>query len=100
MEAWAKDEHRIGLHPVNRMVWVLLGEQLIASVNWKCGSWALQPTTGQTYWWIVPCLNFEVFSRLLEDFAQHFGVDEQKRVILLPDLEVGDKGASPLPPYA
>lgn len=89
VEAWAEDEHRIGLHPVNRMVWVPLGEQPIAVVNWKY-QWLwlvgfVQPTTGDTYWWIVPCLNCEVFSRLLEDFAQHFGVGEHKRVILVVD---------------
>jgi transposase len=71
------------------MVWVPLGEQPIASVNWKY-QWLwlvgfVQPTTGDTYWWIVPCLNSQVFSRLLEDFAQHFGVGNQKRVILAVD---------------
>ncbi len=25
VEAWAEDEHRIGLHPVNRMIWVRCG---------------------------------------------------------------------------
>ena len=74
-------EHGIGLHPVNRLVWVPLGEQPIASVNWKY-QWLwlvgfVHPTTGETYWWIVPCLNHEVFSRLLEDFAQHFKLGEQ-----------------------
>ena len=81
VEVWAEDEHRIGLHPVNRLVWVPLGEQPIASVNWKY-QWLwlvgfVHPTTGETYWWIVPCLNHEVFSRLLEDFAQHFKLGEQ-----------------------
>lgn len=89
VEVWAEDEHRIGLHPVNRLVWVPLGEQPIASVNWKY-QWLwlvgfVHPTTGNTYWWILPFLNHEVFSRVLEDFAQHFELGEQKRVILAVD---------------
>lgn len=86
---WAEDEHRIGLHPVNRMVWVPMGETPIAKVNWKY-QWLwlvgfVQPTTGATYWWIVPCLTAEVFSRLLEDFAQHFELGDQKHVLLVVD---------------
>jgi hypothetical protein len=89
VEAWAEDEHRLGLHPVNQMVWIPVGEQPTALVNWKY-QWLwlvafVQPTTGETYWWIVPCLNSEVFSHLLEDFAQHFGVGKHKRVILVVD---------------
>ena len=86
---WAEDEHRLGLHPLNRMIWVPRGEQPIASVNWKY-QWLwlvgfVHPTSGDTYWWIVPLLNSEVFSRVLADFAQHFGVSKHKRVILVVD---------------
>lgn len=89
VEVWAEDEHRMGLHPVNRMVWVPMGEQPIAAVNWKY-EWLwlvgfVQPTTGETYWWIVPCLTAEVFSRLLADFAQHFEFGLHKRVVLVVD---------------
>ena len=34
---WAEDKHRIGLYPVNRMVWVPLGETPIDPVNLKTG---------------------------------------------------------------
>ena len=89
VEAWAADEHRLGLHPLNRMIWVPVGEQPTAVVNWKY-EWLwlmgfVQPTTGETYWWIVPLLNAEVFSRLLADFAQHFEVGPRKQVILVID---------------
>ncbi|NJK37733.1 MAG: IS630 family transposase, partial [Oscillatoriales cyanobacterium RM2_1_1] len=71
------------------MVWVPMGEQPVASVNWKY-QWLwlagfVQPSTGQTYWWIVPCLNSEVFSRLLKKFAQHFELGPDKRVVLVLD---------------
>ena len=31
LRVWAEDEHRLGLHPVNRMVWVPAGENPIAA---------------------------------------------------------------------
>jgi transposase len=89
VEVWAKDEHRIGLHPVNRMVWVPRGEVPVAKVNWRFKwSWLVgfvHPQSGQTYWWTVPRLNSKVFSLLLEDFAEYFGLGQNKRVILTID---------------
>jgi len=89
VEVWAEAEHRLGLHPVNRMVWVPRGEQPIAAVNWRY-EWLwlvafVHPHSGETYWWIVPLLNTEVFSRLLADFAEHFGLGEHKQVVLAVD---------------
>jgi len=89
VELWAEDEHRIGLHPVNRMVWVPVGEQAIAQVNWRF-EWLwlvgfVHPCSGETYWWILPLLNWRVFTRLLADFARHFDLGKRKRVILVVD---------------
>ena len=42
----------------------------------------VQPQTGETYWWLLPYVNTELFNRVLQDFAQHFGVGKTKRVIL------------------
>jgi transposase len=89
LEVWAEDEHRIGLHPVNRMVWVPLGETPIATVDFKYEwLWLLgfvEPATGETYWWIVPLLNWKVFEKVLADFAQAFGVGASKRILLVLD---------------
>ena len=57
VEVWSEDEHRIGLHPLKRRIWVEQGEQPTAKVNWK-REWLwlyafVQPQTGQTYWWIL-----------------------------------------------
>lgn len=57
----------------------------------------VHPTTGNTYWWIVPFLNSKVFSQVLADFAEHFGVGKHKRVILALDQAAfhrARKGAS------
>jgi transposase len=86
---WAEDEHRIGLHPVNRMVWVPLGETPIAPVNlkyewlWLMGF--VEPSSGETYWWIVPRLNGSIFERVLADFAQAFEVSATHRLLLVLD---------------
>ncbi|MBC6419892.1 MAG: IS630 family transposase [Prochloron sp. SP5CPC1] len=86
VEVWAEDEHRVGLQPVNRYIWVPQGEQPIAKVNlkyhWMWLTGFVEPTTGQTYWWIVPRLNWHIFERMLLDEAQYFGLGSEKRVIL------------------
>jgi transposase len=86
VEIWAEDEHRIGLQPVTRRVWVEAGEVPTAKVNWK-REWLwlyafVQPQTGETYWWLLPYVNTELFEQVLEDFAEHFGVGKEKQVIV------------------
>ncbi|NEQ15515.1 MAG: IS630 family transposase [Moorea sp. SIO3E2] len=86
VEIWCQDEHRIGLQPVMRRVWVELGETAIARVNWK-REWLwlyafVQPHSGETYWWLLPYVNTELFNRVLKDFAEHFKLGKDKRVIL------------------
>lgn len=86
---WAEDEHRIGMHPVNRRVWALRGTTPITSVNWKFQwSWLagfVEPTSGETYWWIVPRVNWQIFERMLADFAKHFELGANKRVLMVID---------------
>jgi len=114
VEVWCEDEHRIGLQPLSRRLWVEQGEQPLALVNWK-REWLwlyafVQPQTGETYWWILPYVNTQLFGRVLKDFAQHFGVGKNKRIILPLDqagwhisqqLEVPEGiHLLPLPPYS
>ncbi len=99
---------------MNRQIWVEEGSQHEAIVNWK-REWLwlyafVQPQTGETYWWILPYVNTKLFSRVLKDFAQHFGVGKNKRIILPLDqagwhlsdqLEVPEGiHLVPLPPYS
>ncbi len=83
------DEHRLGLKPVQRRVWEQQAEQPIAAVKWRF-QWLwlygfVHPESGETYWWILPLVNIDLFNRVLADFAQHFGVDKNKRIILVLD---------------
>ncbi len=89
VEAWGMDEHRVGLKPVLRKVWVPQGEQPIANVNWRF-EWLwlygfVHPNSGQTYWWILPYVRIDLFNRVLADFANHFGVGQHKRIVLAID---------------
>jgi hypothetical protein len=83
-------------------------------VNWK-REWLwldgfVQPQSGETYWWILPKINTQLFARVLQDFANHFGVGKDKQIILPLDqagwhlsnkLQVPEGiHLFPLPPYS
>lgn len=114
VEVWCEDEHRVGLCPVTRRIWVEAGDLATASVNWK-REWLwlygfVRPQTGETYWWILPYVRTDLFSAVLKDFAEHFGVGQDKRIVLPLDqagwhmsdqLEVPDGiHLVPMPPYS
>lgn len=83
------DEHRLGLKPVLRRAWVDEYSQASAKINWRF-QWLwlygfVNPSTGGTYWWILPFVNCQLFTQVLEDFAQHFNIGNRKRVLLVID---------------
>lgn len=89
IQLWCEDEHRLGLKPVLRRVYVPEGERPIADVNWRF-KWLwlyafVHPKTGETYWWILPYVNTELFNQVLADFAQEFGLGANKRILLAVD---------------
>jgi hypothetical protein len=89
IQLWAEDEHRLGLKPVLRRVYVPEGETPIADVNWRF-KWLwlyafVHPQTGETYWWILPYVNTELFNQVLADFAQEFELGANKRILLAVD---------------
>ncbi len=91
VSVWSEDEHRIGLQPVMRLLWVVRGQQPVAQVNWKGeGLWLygfVSPQSGETKAWILPCVRTDIFSAVLFDFANHFEIGSKKRVILVIDLD-------------
>ena len=114
VEIWCEDEHHVGQHPVPRRVWVEAGYQPPSMVNWK-REWLwlyafVHPPSGETYWWILPYVNTDLFNQVLEDFAQEFGVGKDKRIVLPLD-QAGWHGSKnltvpegihlvPMPPYS
>jgi transposase len=86
VEIWCEDEHRIGLQPVMRRVYSEPGEAPVAQVNWN-REWLwlyafVCPQTGETYWWLLPYVNTDLFNRVLKDFAESYQLGKDKRVIL------------------
>lgn len=83
------DEHRVGLNPSVRRIWVPWWETPLAKVQWRY-EWVwvygfVHPASGETYWWLLPKVNIETFNRVLADFAQHFGLGPDKHIILSVD---------------
>jgi len=72
VEVWTMDEHRLA--PVLQDVGSE-GEQPIAQVAFSVAMavWFVHPQSGETYWWILPKVNINLFNRVLADFAKHFG---------------------------
>ena len=86
---WCEDEHRLGLKPILRRVYVPEGETPIANVNWRY-QWLwlyafVHPRTGETYWWILPYVNTQLFSKVLADFAHQFNLGANKHILLAVD---------------
>lgn len=83
------DEHRIGLTPILRRVWVRQGSRPQARVqprfHWLSVSCFVQPATGQREWLVLPSVNVPVFSLALAHLAHAVGVGATKRVLLVLD---------------
>lgn len=72
-EAWAMDEHRIGLKPILRRVWALRGQRPVIPVQpryeWLYVYGFIQPSTGRSFWLLLPTVSTAVFSIALAQFA-------------------------------
>lgn len=84
-----EDEHRLGLKPIMRRIYVPEGVSPQAQVNWHF-EWLwlyafVHPQTGESYYWILPYVNTQLFNQVLADFAQEFGLGKDKRVLLVID---------------
>ena len=111
---WSMDEHRIGLKPIHRRAWFPWWVVPTAKFKW-CFEWLwvygfVEPNKGETDWWLLPRVNHESFSKVLEAFARSNGVDREHPAILVldqarwhttPKLEIPE-GLSLkfLPPYS
>lgn len=45
----------------------------------------VHPKTGESYWWILPFVNTELFNQVLADFAREFGLGADKHILLVVD---------------
>ncbi len=83
------DEHRVGLKPVLRRVWAKRGQRPVVRVyhryEWMYVYCFVRPSTGESYWLLLPRVDSEVFSLSLDLFAREVGAGEGKQVILVLD---------------
>ena len=89
IELWSFDEHRLGLKPILRKVWSLIGKRPEAVVNhryeWMYVYGYVHPQSGQTEWHLLPRVNTDWFEASLAEFARAVGVGPHKRAVLLLD---------------
>jgi transposase len=85
VKVWAQDEHRLGLKPVQRRVWLLPDMERIAPVwpryEWCYVSGWVRPETGASYWLLVPRIGTDVYSQLLAEFAGAHGLGRDKHIV-------------------
>jgi transposase len=86
---WAEDEHRLGLLPVVRRVWAPRGQRPIAHVErhykWLYVYGFVRPSTGRSWWCLLPTVTTEVFAVALATFAHDEGIDADHRAVLVLD---------------
>lgn len=76
LTVWAMDEHRLGQRPT---AWVRRRYQ------WLYVYGFVRPTTGQSWWGLVPTVNAQAMRAALAACAADRGVDAQHRVALMLD---------------
>jgi hypothetical protein len=85
IELWATDQHRIGLKPILRRIWVRKGSRPWVTVQqrfqWLYVYSFVQPSSGQTEWYLLPSVTAEIFSIALSHFAQAAGAGPSKHVL-------------------
>jgi hypothetical protein len=86
---WAQDEHRLGLVPITRRVWAPRGQRPTAHVQrryeWLYVYGFVRPSTGQSWWCLLPTVNIDAFSVALAAFARDERIDATHRVVLVLD---------------
>ena len=89
VEVWGQDEHRIGLKPIIRRVWCKKGRRPIITVQhrytWMSLYGFVCPTSGQTFWLVLPTVSTAVWNVVLAEFAQAVGASANKRIVLVLD---------------
>src|SRR5690349_8766700 len=83
------DEHRLGLKPIIRRIWALRGQRPIIPVQpryqWLYLYSFVQPTTGRSFWLVMPTVSIAAFSLALRHFADFVGTGQTLKVDLVVD---------------
>jgi hypothetical protein len=86
---WAEDEHQLGLLPVVRRVLAPRGQRPTAWVHrryeWLYIYAFVRPTTGQSWWCLLPTVSTAAFSLALTVFARDEGISPDHRAVVALD---------------
>ena len=86
---WATDEHRIGLKPIRRRAWAPIGQRPIALGHhrflWLYIVAFVQPTSGETVWYLFNGVSKPMFEAMLAAFARETGAGRERSIILVLD---------------
>jgi hypothetical protein len=89
VEGWTMDEHRIGLKPILRRLWAKRGQRPVVVVQpryqWLYVYAFVQPTTGRTFWLLMPCVSIDAFNVALALFYHFVDPHAEKIITLLVD---------------
>ena len=89
MTVWAEDEHRLGLIPILRRVWAPVGTRPLAPSDrhyqWVYVFGFVRPTTGESWWCLLPTVSTAAMSAALAAFAHDEGIDATHRAVLVWD---------------
>src|SRR5271166_5242814 len=77
VEAFATDEHRLGLKPIVRRVWAPVGERPISHghhrFEWLYVTAFVSPAAGEVFWYVSNGVSKPFFEALLRLFAEEAG---------------------------
>lgn len=83
------DEHRLGLLPIRMRVWAPQGQRPRAPgrrrYQWLYVYGFVRPTTGHSWWCLLPTVSRAAMSAALAAFARDEGIDAEHRVALVLD---------------
>jgi len=86
---WAEDEHRLGLIPIRRRVWAPRGTRPTAPSDqhyeWLYVYGLVRPTTGQSWWALLPTVSTAAMTVALAEFARDEGIDATHRAVIVWD---------------
>lgn len=86
---WAEDEHRLGLLPIVRRVWAPRGQRPTAPSDrhyqWLYVYGIVRPTTGDSWWCLLPSMRTEARSAALAAFAADEGITATHRAVIVWD---------------
>lgn len=89
VQYWAEDEHRLGLLPIVRRVWAPRGTRPAAAVHrryqWLYVYALVRPTTGASWWCLLPTVSTAAMQLALAAFAHDEGIDATHRAVLVLD---------------